>query len=73
MIEMTETGLPMAPSSARQATPRVIAVSATPLFRLGVSAAFAEERGAELVATAETTAPEASIRLVRPIRSAAPC
>jgi len=54
MIEMTEKGLPMPPSIARQATPRVIAVSATPLFRLGVSAAFAEERGAELVATAET-------------------
>jgi DNA-binding NarL/FixJ family response regulator len=34
--------------------PRVVAVSATPLFRLGVAAAFAEERGAELVATAAT-------------------
>ena len=36
------------------ADPRVVAVSATPLFRLGVATAFAEEGGPELAGTADS-------------------
>ncbi len=36
------------------ADPQIVTLSATPLFRLGVAAALTNERGATLVATAET-------------------